>query len=117
MTKLQKQRSYYVFYVYHDGYYGAKRVVGDDVTIVLSRSRSTEIDTHGPNTLAVDAQGTRFDLYINGKYVNGFTDVRIDGGGFGFYVSKQTSGTFDNFKVKVEKRSGGQEAQPMPETT
>jgi hypothetical protein len=113
-TTLQKLRSYYVFYVYPDGYYGAKRVIGDEVTIVLPLARSTEIDTHGPNTLAVDAQGTRFDLYINGKYVNGFTDVRIDGGGFGFYVSKQTAGSFDNFKVKIE-RKGGQDVPEMPQ--
>jgi hypothetical protein len=111
---LQKQRAYYVFYVYGDGYYGAKRVIGDDVDIVLPLARSTEIDPSGPNTLAVDAQGTRFDLYINGKYVNGFTDVRIDGGGFGFYVSKQTVAAFDNFKVKVERRGSGNDGVEFP---
>jgi hypothetical protein len=113
---LEKSRAYYVFYIYGDGYYGAKRVVGDEVQIVIPLSRSADIDPTGPNVLAVDAQGTRFDLYINGKYVNGFTDVRIDGGGFGLYVSKQTVGVFDNFKVKIEKRGGGNDGPGFPES-
>jgi hypothetical protein len=115
--QLENSRAYYVFYIYGDGYYGAKRVIGDDVQIVIPLSRCSDIDPSHPNVLAVDAQGTRFDLYINGKYVNGFTDVRIDGGGFGFYVSKQTVGAFDNFKVKIERRDGGNQGQVFPPST
>ena len=108
--KTQGKLSYYVFYVYGDGYYGAKRVIGDQVEIVLPLTRTTELVGGRPNTLGVDAQGTRFDLYINGKYVDGFTDVRIDGGGFGFYISKHSKAAFDDFTVKVEQRGGMQPA-------
>ena len=108
--KTANKLSYYVFYVYGDGYYGAKRVIGDQVEIVLPLTRTTELIPARPNTLGVDAQGTRFDLYINGKYVDGFTDVRIDGGGFGFYISKHTKAAFDDFVVKIEQRGGLQPA-------
>jgi hypothetical protein len=105
--KVQGKLSYYVFYAYGDGYYGAKRVIGDQVEIVLPLARSEMLDPGRPNILAVDCQGTRFDLYINGRYVDGFTDVRVDGGGCGFYVSKFSKAAFDNFMVKVEHRGGG----------
>jgi len=106
--------SYYVFYYYGDGYYGAKRVVGDQVDIIIPLTPTDALDMYGVNILGVDAQGTRFDLYINGRYVDGFTDVRIDGGGFGFYISKYSKSAFDDFKVKVERRGGGLEEAPAP---
>jgi hypothetical protein len=107
--------SYYVFYIYGDGYYGAKRVMGgESIDIVLPLTMTDQINATGPNVLAVDVQGTRFDLYINGRFVNGFTDVRIDGGGFGFYISKYSKAVFDNFSVKVERRSGGREELEQP---
>lgn len=106
--------AYYVFYIYGDGYYGAKRVIGDKVDIALPLTKSDEIDVGMANVLAVEAQGSRFDLYINGKHVDGFTDLKLDGGGFGFYISKRSEGAFDNFKVKVEKRDTGQEPPEEP---
>ena len=114
--KIPGKLSYYVFYAYGDGYYGAKRVVGDQVEIVLPLNRSEMVDPGRPNILAVDCQGTRFDLYINGRYVDGFTDVRVDGGGCGFYVSKYSSAAFDNFAVKVEHRGGGLVPNETPST-
>ncbi|MCH7471602.1 hypothetical protein IIA79_01425 [bacterium] len=113
-TKIPDKRSYYVFYIYGDGYYGSMRVVGDDVDIIMPLTRTDEFVPGGPNKLGVDAQGTRFDLYINGKYVDGFTDVRIDGGGYGFYASKYSKAAFDNFSVKIERRGGGKEAPVLP---
>ncbi|MBN2081588.1 hypothetical protein JW859_05190 [bacterium] len=101
--------SYYVFYVYGDGYYGAKRVIGDQVEILIPLTPTDQMDLYGVNVLAVDAQGTSFDLYLNGRYVDNFTDVHVDGGGFGFYVSKNAQAAFDNFTVKVERRAGGRE--------
>ncbi len=106
--------SYYVFYYYGDGYYGAKRVVGDQVDIIIPLTPTDALDMYGENILGVDAQGTRFDLYINGRYVDGFTDVRIDGGGFGFYISKYSKSAFDDFTVKVERRGGGLESTAAP---
>ena len=99
--------SYYVFYTYGDGYYGAKRVIGNQVEIILPLTKSDMVNKSGANKLGVDAQGTRFDLYINGKYVDGFTDVRIDGGGFGFNNSKRSKAAFADFAIKVELRGGG----------
>ena len=113
--KIPGKLAYYVFYIYDDGYYGAKRVIGDNAEVILPLTRSDYIDIDRPNVLAVDARGTRFDLYINGRYVDGFTDVRIDGGGFGFYVSQQSQAAFDNFKVKVERRGGGPQGVESPE--
>ena len=107
------QYCYYVFYIYGDGYYGVKRVLGDEIDIVLPLNYTEYLEPGAQNVLGVDAQGTRFDLYVNGRYVNGFTDVRVDGGGFGFYVSKFSRAAFDNFKVKVERR-GGYEPQDSP---
>ena len=115
--KIQGKLSYYVFYAYGDGYYGAKRVIGDQVEIVLPLNRSDMLDTGRPNILGVDCQGTRFDLYINGRYVDGFTDVRVDGGGCGFYVSKFSAAAFDNFVVKVEHRGGSVIPPEAPLTT
>lgn len=109
--KLEDKLSYYVFYVYSDGYYGAKRVVGDQVDIIIPLTMSDQITPGQANILGVDAQGTRFDLYINGKFVNGFTDVRVDGGGFGFYISKQSEAAFDDFSVRIEKKPGGKESE------
>lgn len=113
--KIPGKLAYYVFYIYADGYYGAKRVIGDNAEVILPLTRSEYIDVGRPNILAVDARGTRFDLYINGRYVDGFTDVRIDGGGFGFYVSQQSRAAFDNFEVKVERRGGGPAEVESPE--
>jgi hypothetical protein len=106
--------SYYVFYVYGDGYYGAKRVIGDTVDIIIPLTPTDLLDIYGVNVLGVDAQGTRFDLYLNGRYVDGFTDVLIDGGGFGFYISKLSRSSFDNFTVKIERRDGGREDTSLP---
>ncbi|MCC7477493.1 hypothetical protein IT575_03450 [bacterium] len=107
--------AYYVFYTYGDGYYGAKRVIGTDVEILLPLKKTDLFNPDGySNTLAVDAQGTRFNLYINGDYVDGFTDMQVDGGGFGFYVSKNSRGSFDNFKVKTEKRGGSKRDEDEP---
>jgi hypothetical protein len=106
--------SYYVFYMYGDGYYGAKRVVGEQVDIALPLTKSDLIDVGATNSLAVEAQGSRFDLFINGKHVDGFTDLKLDGGGFGFYISKRSEGAFDDFVVKVEKRATGQEPPDEP---
>lgn len=106
--------SYYVFYMYGDGYYGAKRVIGEQVDIALPLTKSDMIDVGSANTLAVEAQGSRFDLFINGKHVDGFTDLKLDGGGFGFYISKRSEGAFDDFIVKVEKRDTGQEPPDEP---
>ncbi len=107
--------AYYVFYTYGDGYYGAKRVIGTDVEILLPLKKTDLFNPDGySNTLAVDAQGTRFNLYINGDYVDGFTDMQVDGGGFGFYVSKNSRGSFDNFKVKTEKRGGSKRGEDEP---
>lgn len=108
------QLSYYVFYYYGDGYYGAKRVIGDQVEILIPLTPTDALDMYGVNVLGVDAQGTSFDLYINGRYVDNFTDVRIDGGGFGFYVSKYARAAFDNFSVKVERRPGGRDEVNAP---
>ncbi|MEZ5336740.1 MAG: hypothetical protein R3F46_00615 [bacterium] len=113
--KIPGKLAYYVFYIYADGYYGAKRVIGDSAEVILPLTRSELIDIDRPNILAVEARGTRFDLYINGRFVDSFTDVRIDGGGFGFYVSQQSRAAFDNFSVKVERRGGGPEAVESPE--
>jgi hypothetical protein len=113
--KIPGKLAYYVFYIYGDGYYGAKRVIGENAEVILPLTKSDYIDADRPNVLAVDARGTRFDLYINGRYVDGFTDVRIDGGGFGFYVSQQAQAAFDNFKVKVERRGGGPAEVEGPE--
>ncbi|MCB1216290.1 hypothetical protein KDL44_02795 [bacterium] len=113
--KIPGKLAYYVFYIYGDGYYGAKRVIGDSAEVILPLTRSELIDIDRPNILAVEARGTRFDLYINGRFVDSFTDVRIDGGGFGFYVSQQSRAAFDNFSVKVERRGGGPEAVESPE--
>ncbi len=106
--------SYYVFYMYGDGYYGAKRVVGDQVDIALPLTKSDLIDVGSANSLGVEAQGSRFDLFINGKHIDGFTDLKLDGGGFGFYISKRSEGAFDDFVVKVEKRDTGQEPPDEP---
>jgi len=103
-----------VFYVYGDGYYGAKRVIGDTVDIIIPLTPTDLLDIYGANVLGVDAQGTRFDLYLNGRYVDGFTDVLIDGGGFGFYISKLSRSSFDNFTVKIERRDGGREDTSLP---
>lgn len=111
------QNSYYVFYVYSDGYYGVKRVVGDSdgkVDILIPLAKTEMIDANYPNVLAVDAQGSRFDLYINGKYVDGFTDLAIDGGGFGFYSTKKTKAAYDNFSVKIERRELGRDNLAQP---
>ncbi len=113
--KIPGKLAYYVFYIYADGYYGAKRVIGDSAEVILPLTKSDYIDIGRPNVLAVDARGTRFDLHINGRYVDGFTDVRIDGGGFGFYVSQQARAAFDNFEVKVERRGGGPAEVEGPE--
>ena len=113
--KIPGKLAYYVFYIYDDGYYGAKRVIGESSEVILPLTRCEYVDSGRPNILAVDARGTRFDLYVNGRYVDGFTDVRIDGGGFGFYVSQQTRAAFDNFKVKIERRGGGPSETELPQ--
>lgn len=108
------QLAYYVFYTYGDGYYGAKRVEGEQSDIIIPLAKSTMVNATGGNILGVDAQGSRFDLYINGKYVDGFTDTGVDGGGFGFYVSKHSLGAFDDFIVRIEKRGTGKEMPEAP---
>ena len=45
--------SYYVFYVYGDGYYGAKRVVGDQVDIIIPLTPTDALDMYGVNILGV----------------------------------------------------------------
>lgn len=96
--------SYYVFYVYGDGFYGVKRMLSTRTEVLLPLTRTDALDASRPNQLAVEARGSNFDLYINGEHVNSFSDVGLDGGGFGFYISKHTIGAFDNFGVGVEPR-------------
>lgn len=108
------QLAYYVFYTYGDGYYGAKRVEGEQSDIIIPLAKSSLVNAQGGNILGVDAQGSRFDLYINGNYADGFTDTGVDGGGFGFYVSKHSLGAFDDFIVRIEKRDSGKELPEAP---
>jgi hypothetical protein len=95
--------SYYVFYVYGDGFYGVKRIINGGKSDVIIPLAQTDLLTAGEsNTLAVEARGNKFDLFINGQPVNDFTDMKIDGGGYGLYISKHSIGAFDNFEVKLE---------------
>lgn len=95
--------SYYVFYVYGDGFYGVKRIINGGKSDVIIPLAQTDLLTAGEaNTLAVEARGNKFDLFINGQAVNDFTDMKIDGGGYGLYISKHSIGAFDNFEVKLE---------------
>lgn len=102
----EQSDEFYTFRISGDGFYTVEKTEGDQLTPVIDWTASSLIDqTEGAaNVLAVEGQGDTYNLYINGRQVDAFTDATYQGGTFGFMVDNYdkaapASFTFDELKV------------------
>jgi hypothetical protein len=85
----QSENGYYAFSISGDGFYTVKRADGEEASTLIDWTASELIDQNelGANVLAVLGQGDTYNLYINGRQVNTFTDAAHSGGTIGIIAN------------------------------
>jgi hypothetical protein len=99
---------FYTFRISGDGFYTVEKTEGDQLTALIDWTPSTLIDQaeKAKNVLTVEGRGDAYNLYINGRQVNSFTDADFSKGTFGFIVDNfdeksPVTFTFDDLAVNA----------------
>lgn len=66
--------------------------------------KATSAITRGTNNILVKAYDKVYDLYINGKFLETFTDIELNKGKIGIYVGPDSKVKFDYLKVLQEEK-------------
>jgi hypothetical protein len=87
-----------------DGYYEFVGVLEGNWTTLVDWTKTAAIQSGAVNRLEIVAQGSRFTLYINGEYVDEFSDDRLTSGKPALVVGLKEAGDtsvveFDNFEL------------------
>ncbi len=96
--------SYYYFMVDNNQYYYFQLIRGDRQTNLITGRRTEDLNPLDEgNTITIIGDGDTYSFYINGKYMEDFSDNRLVTGGVGIY-SEMKQGTtldweFDNIAV------------------
>ena len=106
MFCFQDSKNYYLFLVSENGGYTVYKMVAGTYTKILGWASATTAFYQGygiENTISVYQEAANtYDLSVNGKYINSFTDADLANSGYaGFYVSIANS-TYENFPTISE---------------
>jgi hypothetical protein len=101
-----ENKDYYLFLVGDDGYYEFVRVSGGDWTTLVDWTESIAVQSGEVNRLEVIAQGSQFTFYINGEYVDEFSDDQLTSGKPALVLGLKEEGDtsvveFDNFELRA----------------
>lgn len=101
-----ENKDYYLFLVGDDGYYEFVRVSGGDWTTLVDWTESIAIKPGEVNRLEVVVQGSQFTFYINGGYVDEFSDDQLASGKPALVLGLKEAGDtsvveFDNFELRA----------------
>jgi serine/threonine-protein kinase len=99
-----ESKDYYLILVGDDGYYEFVGVLEGNWTTLVDWTKTAAIQSGAVNRLEIVAQGSRFTLYINGEYVDEFSDDRLTSGKPALVVGLKEAGDtsvveFDNFEL------------------
>lgn len=95
--------SFYVFAVFSDGYFGVWRVDREEGrSYVLPLKQTDLVAPASSNRLRIQAENSRFHLYLNDLFAGEFQDRALDSGGVGLYASAGSIVHFRRFRWLVE---------------
>jgi len=96
--------SYHVFSVRDDGYFRFSSWYGSDWQAEIDWTATLALKPGEANQLVVIAEGNRFELYVNGSYLDTATSDLLASGEVGLTVELAEPGeatiVFDNFRVR-----------------
>ena len=96
--------SFYLFTVFPDGYYCVWLVDRENRRTYVHRLTQTSlVNPAGPNSIKVIAEGTRFELYLNGMLLDSFRDASLRKGGVGMFTSAGTRVRFRSFRWRINE--------------
>ena len=85
----------YIFIVCQDSYYALWKYTSNTSSTTLTSGRSSAINqgTGQSNTIAVVANGSNIDLYVNGQKIDSTSDSDYSQGKFGLIANADNSAT------------------------
>ncbi len=96
--------SFYLFTVFPDGYFCVWLVDRENRRTYAYRLTQTPlVNPAGPNSLKIIAEGTRFELYLNGMLLDSFRDTSLGRGGVGMFASAGTRARFRAFRWRIRE--------------
>lgn len=117
LLRYQDGDNFYLFEISSDGFYRASLLEDDEWATLIEWTRSDVINLDGPNVMAVESQGPRFTLFINGVQVDQVSDDTFDRGRIGLAAraisEPHVSIGFDNLSLRVP--GGPRRAGIVPE--
>jgi hypothetical protein len=109
LFRYTRDAGYYVFYIDDvKGLYGVSLFLDGNWSRLMEPKYSSGIDPNKPNRLGVIGLGNQFELYVNERKVDEFTNGQFSEGQVGLAVSILPAGEsamieFDNFQVSIPK--------------
>jgi hypothetical protein len=112
--RLNEDDDYYLFEANEQGQYAVYIYLEGEWEALIPWTGSPVLNTDSNNHLAVLARGEKFLLFANGKFLDTFTDDRLENGRTGILIglsNAEDEGTweFDNFELR--SLEGGDHAQ------
>jgi hypothetical protein len=101
-----ESKDYYLVLVSDNGYYEFVKVAGGDWTTLIDWTETAAVQSGAVNRLEIVAQGSQFAFYINGEYVDEFSDEELTSGKPALVVGLSEAGDssvieFDNFELRA----------------
>jgi predicted Ser/Thr protein kinase len=101
-----ENKDYYLVLVSDNGYYEFVKVTDGDWTVLVDWTETSAVRSGEVNRLEIVARGSQFTFYVNGEYVEEFSDELLTVGQSALVIGLSEAGDssvveFDNFELRA----------------